>query len=142
MDFVVLRYNTDGSLDGSFGSSGIVTKDLGHDEVGYAIDIQSDGKIVLAGSTTYLLPDCALMRLNQDGTTDETFGSDGCVVIEINTQWDELTAVKIKQDGKIVAGGHSKPYNDDNRDFMILQMNSDGSLDENFNSTGKRDEGI
>src|ERR1039457_5642024 len=50
-DFALTRYNTDGSLDNTFGSGGIVTTNAGGDNSSYAqsVAIQSDGKIVAAG---------------------------------------------------------------------------------------------
>ncbi len=135
-DFAVLRYNTDGSLDDSFGLNGIASKDLGVYEVGFAVDLQADGRILLAGTSSEMMGDYALVRFNQDGTLDETFGSDGSVVIENSGMHDEIYGVKIKPDGKIVASGYSRNFNNDISDFMILQLNNDGSLDESFNSTG------
>jgi len=59
-DFALSRYNTDGTLDTAFGSGGLATTDFdnGSDSVG-ALAVQSDGKIIAAGSTN---ADFALVR--------------------------------------------------------------------------------
>jgi uncharacterized delta-60 repeat protein len=79
-DYTVLRYNTDGSLDGTFGTSGTVTTDVqvGSDDVAYCLAIQADGKIILAGySDNGTNKDAALVRYNTDGSIDTTFGNNG-----------------------------------------------------------------
>jgi uncharacterized delta-60 repeat protein len=49
-DFALIRYNTDGSMDSTFGGDGLVTSSLyGSDDYAYAVAIQPDGKIVAAG---------------------------------------------------------------------------------------------
>src|SRR5262245_23952935 len=48
-DIAMLRYNSDGSLDGTFGASGVVITDLGGGETAQAVTLQTDGKIVVAG---------------------------------------------------------------------------------------------
>ena len=50
-DFLCIRYHSNGVIDSSFGKDGIVAKDiqLGSDDVAYSLDIQMDGKLVLAG---------------------------------------------------------------------------------------------
>ena len=80
-DIVVVRYNADGSLDTTFSDDGIQTTDLGfHDDVGNAIKVQPDGKIVVAGSTgSASVQNFALVRYNADGSLDTTFSGDGLV---------------------------------------------------------------
>ena len=68
-DFALVRYNTDGTLDTSFGSGGKVTTPIGsgHD-LGYSVAIQMDGKIVAAGYGTGSNIDFALVRYNTNGS--------------------------------------------------------------------------
>src|SRR5438876_1184470 len=79
--FALVRYNTDGTLDASFGAGGKVTTDFGGGgQRPSAMGIQADGKIVAAGGafvsgfTTF-----ALVRYNTDGTLDTSFGAGGIV---------------------------------------------------------------
>jgi uncharacterized delta-60 repeat protein len=116
--FALARYDSDGSLDTSFGGDGKVTTDLSPDaDVASCLAIQSDGKIVVAGVAGSKL---ALARYNADGTLDTSFGGDGQV-----TDLDGYgTALAIQTDGKIVA---SSP---------LARYNADGSLDASFGTGG------
>ncbi|MDD5273623.1 MAG: hypothetical protein PHU14_13000 [Methylovulum sp.] len=130
IQFEVLRYNSNGSLDGSFGSGGIVTSNFGGIyEYGESIAVQANGKIVVAGDSyngsTYSL---VLARYNTDGSLDSHFGSGGEV---INTQIAGGGSVKIAADGKILVSGNYS--NGSNTDFAVLRYNADGSLDTGFN---------
>ena len=72
-DILLVRYNTNGSLDATFGNDGIVSTDLGSNDAANAIGIQSDGKIVVAGTSGILV------RYNTNGSLDTTFGTSGIV---------------------------------------------------------------
>jgi len=73
-DVVLVRYHTDGTLDESFGVSGLVTTDIldGNDKA-YGVTVQEDGKILVVGSCT---EGVALLRYNSNGTLDNSFGGD------------------------------------------------------------------
>ena len=135
--FAVARYNCDGTLDTSFGidNSGVMVIPFGSSQgTAFAVAIQPDGKIVVAGSITYAdgSSDFAVVRLNCDGTLDHTFGCDrsGIVTIDFGGFDEEANAVKIQQDGKIVVAGTS-----DARglfDFALARLTPDGRLDVTF----------
>ncbi len=136
-DFCLIRYNSNGTLDKSFGSNGIVITDLGSvSEFANSLVIQSDGKIVVAGHTTIGTQyDFAVVRYNSNGSLDNSFGTNGIVKTNIGTSNDEAYAVALQPDGKILVAGGS--YNGSNFDFALVRYNSDGSLDNTFNSSGK-----
>jgi uncharacterized delta-60 repeat protein len=69
-DFVVTRYNTDGSLDASFGSNGKAVTDIGSSDTAYALIIQADGRILLGGATNGAF---AIARYNSNGSLDFSF---------------------------------------------------------------------
>jgi uncharacterized delta-60 repeat protein len=78
LDFAATRYNSDGSLDNTFGSAGRVTTDFfGKLDQANAVAIQPHGKIILAGQSFNGTNDLdfALARYNADGSLDSTFGS-------------------------------------------------------------------
>ncbi|MCX7092282.1 MAG: hypothetical protein NTY50_02355 [Methylobacter sp.] len=75
-DMVLMRFNSDGSFDTSFDTDGKVTTDLGGWETGNSVTVQSDGKILLAGTTD---SDSALVRYNTDGSLDTGFNGKGTV---------------------------------------------------------------
>jgi uncharacterized delta-60 repeat protein len=135
-DFAVIRYNTDGTLDTSFDADGKATLDFGgsNDQV-HALAIQGDGKIIVAGFTN-INPgwDFAIARFNINGSVDNTFDSDGMVTVNAGGE-DYGYAVRIQNDGKIVIAGSS--MNNFLADFLLVRLNSDGSLDGTFGNSGK-----
>ena len=123
LDFAVVRYNLDGSLDRSFGSDGIVTTPItSGDDRAFAIAIQPDSKIVLAGDKF------SLTRYNSDGSLDRRFGNNGIVT---NTFGGTAFSVAIQSDSKIIAAGTSSDH------FTLTRHNIDGSLDTSFGADGK-----
>ncbi len=112
--FALVRYNGDGSLDSSFGNSGVAITALGaSDTQAFDLAIQQDGKIVTAGwsipggsTPPYLF---ALARYNADGTLDTSFGSQGVVTTTFSSWTDYACSVAIQSDGKILATGLSRP---------------------------------
>jgi len=139
--FTLVRYNTDGSLDTTFGTDGKVADDFGGGEnVPFALAIDSNGKIVVAGYTTSdnLYADFALARYNSDGSIDDTFGTDGKVTTDFK-EYDYLYALAIDSTGKIVVAGSTQPepYDAHLCDFALARYNTDGSLDTTFGTNGK-----
>ena len=135
-DFALYRYNTDGSLDSSFGTGGKVFTAVGSgNDFAESVAIQSDGKIVVAGySYNGSNDDFALVRYNTDGSLDTSFDSDGKVTTDVGSGSDVANSVAIQSDGKIVAAGYSFG---NSGDFALVRYNTDGSLDTSFDSDGK-----
>ena len=133
-NFVIARYNTDGSLDTGFDSDGLVTTDFGPVlNEAHALAIQTDGKIVVAGVTGSSDLDFAIARYNSDGSLDTGFDSDGLVKTDFGSTDEQANALAIQTDGKIVVAGYTL-LND--YDFAIARYNTNGSLDTSFNSDG------
>ena len=137
-DFAVVRFNSDGSVDNTFGTNGKVVIDGGETaESVWTIMVQNDGRILLGGSiyhqfTTY--DDFALIRLNPDGSLDNSFGNAGIVSTDIEEGWDNAYSMAIQDDGKILLGGDG--YRNDKRNATIVRYNIDGSVDESFGFLG------
>jgi len=130
------RYNRNGSLDSTFGTSGkVVIAFNSNSDYLFKVAIQSDGKIVAAGSTNTTA--FLLARFNSDGTLDQAFGSNGSVETAFGDQTAEARAIVVQTDGKIIVAGVSGagPYSELN-DFALARYNSDGSLDQSFGSGG------
>lgn len=136
-DFAIVRYNTNGSLDTSFGTAGIVTTaaTASHDR-GQSLILQPDGKILLGGSadTGGFNFDFAIARYHANGSLDTSFGTGGIVTTAIGSGNDEGISLVLQPDGKIILGGYSDMAG--NYDFSIARYNSNGSLDTSFNTTG------
>ena len=145
-DFAVVRLNTDGTLDTSFSSDGkaLVAFDLGGggDDRATGIAIQSDGKIILTGSTQMRAAgdnDFAIARLRTDGSLDTTFSGDGRKNIGFNSVGDDRgAAVVIQPDGKIIVVGYAQASGVGNDDFAIARLTSSGNMDSKFGTKGKK----
>jgi uncharacterized delta-60 repeat protein len=106
----IARLNSDGTLDASF-SLGVTAPNTI-----VKIALQSDGKIIMKGDNN------ALIRLNANGTNDNTFS--GSVINDVNS-------IVVQPDGKIILGGNFFAYGVTNRN-KIIRLNSDGSVDNTF----------
>jgi uncharacterized delta-60 repeat protein len=142
-NFELVRYNPNGSLDRSFGNGGIVTTTFPEGSYANAVALQSDGKIIAAGTVfVNFIPgessdtDFALARYNADGTPDATFGNGGQVSTDFNGLEDDAFSVLIQPDGKIVAVGSA---NDPASfyDFAAVRYLSNGTIDTTFGVAGK-----
>jgi uncharacterized delta-60 repeat protein len=145
-DWALIRFNTDGSLDTTFDADGIQAFTFGSGSFGgheraQGVAVQSDGKIVAVGFTDAgtgvndgTQSFAAIARLNSDGSLDGTFAGDGLQTVDIpNGGLDQLNAVAIQGDGKIVAAG----FVDGGRpDFALVRLDTDGSLDTTFDADG------
>ncbi len=126
IDFALVRYNEDGSLDTAFGIGGIVTTDLGFgsDDRGQSVVVQHDGKIVVSGfsATSTFTPnwDFALVRYNGDGTLDSTFSGDGKLTLPVGAGDDRSHCAALQIDGKIVVAGYS--FNGTNKDIALARF--------------------
>ncbi len=136
-DFYVARFNTDGSLDASFGLGGKTFVDFGGSDYCNAVAVQSDGKLVLAGSTGNTSTGAvmfAIARLNSDGTPDSTFGSaNGQVTISFSSAGTVAGAwaLAIQNTGTIVVVGQAGPS------VAIAQLLPNGTLDPSFGVNGQ-----
>ncbi|SFL27181.1 cadherin domain-containing protein, partial [Azotobacter beijerinckii] len=126
-DFVLLRYDSNGVLDSSFGTGGVVTTNFGSGDSAFDMTLQADGRILLAGSSN---GDFALARYNADGSLDTSFNGDGMLTTSLGS-WDGANAVTVQTDGRILLSGSSDGH------FALVRYNSDGSLDTSFSGDGK-----
>jgi len=142
-NFEVVRYNPNGSLDTSFGDGGIVTTIFPQGSYAFDVALQSDGKIIAAGTVFVDFDpgemsdtDFALARYNPDGTPDATFGSGGQISTDFLGHEDDAFSVLIQPDGKIVAVGSA---NDPATfyDFAAARYLSNGTIDTTFGVAGK-----
>lgn len=128
-----------GDLDASFDGDGKATYQfLNHFYRASDMALQPDGKIVLAGLDGFAFADFAVVRFNADGTPDGSFGTGGRVVTPVAARDDEILAVALQTDGKIVAAGYANTSNDNSSivDFAIVRYNPNGTLDTTFDGDG------
>lgn len=141
MDYSLLlaRLKTNGTLDNSFGDSGISVIDFPGQETIYSVALRPDGKIIAAGNRQ--APEDALfvIRCQPDGTLDSTFGTNG----EVHFDWSwgyfdypTTNDVAVLPDGRIVVGATTRINATGNYCFTALRLLSDGSPDTSFNHSG------
>lgn len=133
-DIALSRYNSDGSLDNSFGTSGKVVSVFGtnYNAVSHAI-IQPDGKIILANTYYSFFGDVyhyELIRYTASGSLDVSFGTGGKIVLDA-----EVTSLLSQPDGKFVttAIGYDSQ---DNLFLIVKRFNANGTLDTGFGTNG------
>ena len=127
-DVILVRYNSDGSLDTSFSADGIVTTDFNNGEDHFnSIQLQADGKIVAAGlSKTGAYYDFALARFHTNGVLDSSFSDDGLLSVSINGNTDNwLYGLALTNDNKIIVCGDA-----------VARFNFNGTFDSSFNDDG------
>jgi uncharacterized delta-60 repeat protein/uncharacterized repeat protein (TIGR01451 family) len=144
--FATLRYHTDGSLDVTFGSAGTATTRFneGQSNAVNAAAVQSDGKIIVAGSVLRASPFgivFALTRYHPDGSLDIGFGEGGAVTTSLCSPGNDFAeAMALQSDGKIVLAGASYCLTEDNdlpARFALARYTRDGGLDGSFGTGGK-----
>lgn len=139
-NFAVVRFNPDGSFDPTFSDDGKLIVDFNSEgtatrSIGGSVAIQNDGKLVFAGTARISgVDNFAIVRLNVDGTYDDSFDNDGKLITSFGSR-SEASSILIQPDGKIVASGSMSV--DPNLDFAVARYNSDGSLDTTFDEDGK-----
>jgi uncharacterized delta-60 repeat protein len=125
--FALVRYNSNGSLDTTFGTNGLVTTSFGGNSSGNSVALDSNGKIILGGTSN---DSFALARYNSNGSLDTTFGTNGLVTTSFGGGSSLGSSVALDSNGKIILGGYS------NNLFALARYNSNGSLDTTFGTNG------
>src|SRR6185503_13334965 len=126
---VVQRRNADGTPDVTFGGGdGEVTTDPGQGCIYYAVGLQSDGRIVVAGTQN---GDFYLARYDVAGNLDGSFGSNGRAVSDFGSPGDAAYGLAVGTDDKVVVGGTSADH------FAFARYLPGGTLDPTFGQGGK-----
>jgi uncharacterized delta-60 repeat protein len=134
-DFMVLRFNSDGSADTGFGGNGRTLTDFGMQGDDRARDmlLQPDGRIVLVGTESHATggaygeSNFAAARYNADGTLDAGFGSAGLAVVKLTDYALFGTAGVLQSDGDIVIVGQARPNGSTYNDTALTGLRPDGS---------------
>jgi uncharacterized delta-60 repeat protein len=136
--FMLARYNSNGTLDGTFGNMGVVTTPIGtSDAFSFGIGLLTDGRIVLGGYSAITQDhDFTVACYNANGTLDQTFGNGGVAATDFSGGTDDIAyALAVQRDNKIVLGGRSGAYPTFN--FALARYTSTGQLDQTFGTGGK-----
>ena len=136
-DTVVMRFNANGGLDGSFngGLGWLLTSYPGSStSLAYGGTLQSDGKILITGvATVGGNQNITLLRLNANGSFDTSFDGDGYLITDVSVSTDIGRAVAVQPDGKILVAGYGFGPSED---FEVIRYNTDGSRDTTWGTNG------
>ena len=153
-DMAVVQLLPDGKLDTNFGLGFNGGKDFFNFDIGggfqdkaYAVTIQNNSTIVVAGSAQITATDFdfAIVRVNLSGDFDLAFNKTGKLTIPFGTgaagvaSEDKATSLAIQPDGNIIVGGYTQVAGGSNFDFAIARVvGADGTLDTSFDGDGKK----
>ena len=125
-------------FDSTFATDGVFILDASPDFDDYFFDIMvlPDQKMVAVG---YVVSesgqsDMLVVKLEENGTLDLSFGENGMVILDINT-WDQAFTVVPYSDGKILIGGRSGAMSSSTQSCVVM-LQADGSIDEDFGTNG------
>jgi uncharacterized delta-60 repeat protein len=134
---VIVRYNSDGQIDTSFGSdgTGMVNTNILSTELGMSVVIDSLDRIVLGGTLYDVSGDhFAVIRYTLDGVVDPTFGTNGITITQLLGNVDQVaTRLTIDNQDRIVIIGQ---INVENEDFVVIRYDTSGNLDSSFGNSG------
>lgn len=136
-EFIVLRYNENGTPDSTFGNAGLVETVFGGNlnSYGNALELQVDGKIVFGGTVgNFTTADFALARYNPNGSLDSSFGVNGLVKTAVSSTGENATELAIQSDGSILLAGYATVSG--GNDFAVVRYRPDGTLDSAFGAGG------
>ncbi len=138
-DILLAKYNADGTADGTFGNGGKVTIDLtiGADEQGTAAVELSDGKILVTGGMDHGTIDAFVLRLNADGSLDNSFGTGGTGYTILNAGANSLAfGTDVEVHGTDIYVGATVANALANYDFAIFKLTQGGGVDVSFGTSG------
>jgi uncharacterized delta-60 repeat protein len=151
--FYLARLNSNGTLDNTFGTNGMIADSVatGTDwEHVFTMTLQPDGKMLLSGyieeNSSGSLYDLWVIRYNTNGTRDASFGTGGLVRVNSLSASNNATPqsgdisnpnrILVQPDGKILIGGKFRSITQLTEDFLLIRLNSDGSMDHTFGQYG------
>ena len=139
-NFILARYNTNGTLDSSFGTNGKVVLSFGDNnngDFGNSLLLTDDQKIIVSGISNQMV---AVAKFDSNGTLDSSFGVDGAATTDIGLSGSSLidvTSMKFQKDGKFIVAGEKYTSYNEGKAFMMVRYNANGDLDATFGNQGK-----
>lgn len=122
----LVRYNTDGTLDVSFGTNGVTIVELEDCAIAYSLTKTGAGKYIMVG---FAEGQSFVVQANADGSIDTSFGTAGGTLIPVNFS-SSLKGSALQSSGKIIVGGYSEG------NCLLIRLNADGTIDNTFGDSG------
>ncbi|KAB1156722.1 T9SS type A sorting domain-containing protein [Flavobacterium luteum] len=139
-NFILARYNTNGTLDTTFGSNGKVVLSFGDNnngDFGNSLLLTDDQEIIVSGISNQMV---AVAKFDSKGNLDPSFGVNGTVKTDIGLSGSSLidvTSMKFQKGGKFIVAGEKYTSFNEGKAFMMLRYNANGDLDTTFGNQGK-----
>lgn len=132
--FQLTRYTAAGELDSSFGSGGKVEKVFPSSSGATSVVVDAQNRLVVGGQE---MMNTAVVRLNENGALDSSFGTGGKTVLKLNpSNWNVTTGVAVQSNGTIVTGSWVYQDNTSNDTFAVTQLSPTGQVDTTFGTNG------
>jgi len=133
-DLVVVRYNTNGSLDTTFGTGGILRVERTTHTTINDVSVLGDGSIMLAGAEGNA---SLLARVTANGTLDPTFGTGGVILTSpAGYGSSNFKSLVVQADGSMIAAGNATPTGANQPTFFVARFLADGTLDTSYDTDG------
>lgn len=134
---LLARFNSNGTLDNSFGGNGVIIITIGAASAVNGLAIQPNGYIVTGGISQSAAPSqLAIARFTPTGSIDNLFGTNGITLTTIpNASFSRIYGITLQGDGSIIVAGTAS-FDDGSQVFVIARYTSGGILDTTFNGTG------
>ncbi len=131
----IVRLNKNGTIDSTFGTDGMSFMGFGTLMGPQSMRLQEDGRILVGGTRWFGgKENLSLMRLTEDGLLDTSFSGDGRLIHAITSGWDQLLAIALQKDGKILVAGYADSF--PNKSIILVRFHPNGDLDTGFIKNG------
>lgn len=129
----VYRFQSNGALDSSFGNGGQVVIDHWTDASVSDATLDGEGRLVMVGRGFFGRYLWLAIRLNADGSLDESFGTGGIAEVFDGTLYEKVNSVAVDSQGRIVVGGYSGAFAGE---LVVARLDPSGALDPSFGEAG------
>lgn len=141
-DYAVARFNANGTIDGGFGSGGVVTLNINDNDIADGIALQKDGKILVGGTSdedgdaNY-----TVVRYSSLGVIDGSYGVGGIATYDMAAfgtagSKDHGYGMAIQSDDKVLLTGFCAPAGGGNGNVVTIRLTTLGQLDVSFSGDG------
>jgi uncharacterized delta-60 repeat protein len=132
---ILMKMDSTGALDNTFNGTGSTSINFGSSMDMYGMDLDSDERIIIAGTVYTPSTNSGVARCLPSGILDPNFGTGGKLNINIGTGDNEVFSLVVLNDDKILINGAVNNVST-GYDFLVARIDTSGSLDLSFNNTG------
>jgi uncharacterized delta-60 repeat protein len=134
-NYRIRRFNSNGSIDTTFGVNGTLFYDLGSDEYPAAIEVLSDDKFYVGGTSSGTVKNVFVSKHNSNGTLDTSFNTTGVKLVSFSgSTSSSMSDLVVQPDGKIVTSNQA--YVSGVARIIMVRYNTNGNLDTTFDTDG------